>query len=420
MQAFRIQGGKSLRGEVAIGGAKNAGLPAMAAALLTQDPVVLSNVPDLDDIRLMGKILQNLGCEFAFSGGTATIAAKYIDGNPEYEFVRQMRASICLLGPMLARMRRVTMPLPGGCVIGQRPIDLHLHGLRKLGCEIFLQNGLIHASAASLRGTSIFLGGRYGSTVTGTANILCAATLAKGTTIIQSASCEPEIVDLCRLLVAMGAKIDGIGGPTLTIDGVDGLRGASHRLIADRIEFGTFVIAALVTHGSLSLPDIPWFHQGAFEDILVRSGAIFERSEDRIIVRGDRSYLRPMELATLPFPGFPTDLQAPMCALLTQINGISVLTERVYPQRFMHVGELCRMGADIILENATSIVKGPSALSGAPVMASDLRSGACLCLAALAAKGESIVQRIYHIDRGYEHLDEKLHRVGAVIERESM
>jgi UDP-N-acetylglucosamine 1-carboxyvinyltransferase len=368
----------------------------------------------------MGRILQNLGCEFSFSQGIAKIFPKNIQGNPNYEYVRQMRASICLLGPLIARMKRVVMPLPGGCVIGHRPVDLHIQGLQKLGCKISIQNGLIHASADELRGTSLFLGGRYGSTVTGTANILCAATLAKGITVIQSAACEPEIVDLCHLLTRMGGKIDGIGGPTLTVEGVDRLHGIHYELMADRIEFGTFVLLALITHGCLHLPQITAAHCGALEDILQRSGAIFERQDGQFIIHGDRCELRPMELTTLPFPGFPTDLQAPMCSLFTQVDGISVLTERVYPQRFIYIGELCRMGAQIILEGASAIVKGKTPLSGAPVMAPDLRSGACLYLAALAARGESLIHRVYHVDRGYECLDEKLRAIGAVLQRETM
>lgn len=417
MQAVRLQGGTPLKGSVEIGGAKNAGLPLLTASILSEEPVTLSNVPDLRDIRFMMEILEHLGVEVNFQSGNATLHAQNIEGNPSYDLVKKMRASVCLMGPLVARLGEVQMPFPGGCVIGQRPIDLHLRGLEKLGCDIHLSNGLIHLSTRQLRGATIFLGGRYGSTVTGTANILGAAILAKGTTVIQSAACEPEIIDLCLLLKEMGAQIEGIGSPTLTIHGVDRLHGASHRLIMDRIEYGTFLLLALITKSAILLPKIPEIFIGSLMDILLQSGAVFESHPDGLLVRGDLSELRPMEVTTLPFPGFPTDLQAPLTALLAQVEGISIITERIYPHRFMHVQELARMGAEISLEGPSAIIKGRTPLSGAPVMASDLRAGASLYMAGLAAKGETIIQRVYHVDRGYDHLDDKLRALGAKIER---
>lgn len=417
MQSVRIKGRAKLQGKVAISGSKNSGLPLLAASLLTDEPVVLTNVPQLNDIRFMLQLLEFLGCETTFEQNQTRVRALKIHGNPSYELVKQMRASICLLGPLIARLGHAEIPLPGGCVIGQRPIDLHLRGLQKLGCDIRIQNGVVCASATHLRGTNIFLGGRQGSTVTGTANILCAATRAKGITTIQSAACEPEIIDLCHLLLAMGAKIEGIGSPTLIIEGVDSLHGASHRLIPDRIEYGTFFMLALMTRSAIQLPPLDPCLSGALLYILEQSGARWEENADGILVRGDRSSLNPVELTTLPFPGFSTDLQAQMCALMTQVEGVSVITERIYPSRFMHISELGRMGADILLEGSSAIIKGATTLSGAPIMASDLRAGASLYMAGLAAEGETIVQRVYHVDRGYEKLDEKLCQLGAEIER---
>lgn len=418
MQIVRIAGGGKLAGRVAISGAKNAGLPLLAACLLTTDEVTLRRMPELNDIRFMAEILEYLGCDMTRTDDRITVRARSLNQDPSYELVRQMRASICLMGALVARNGQVKMPLPGGCVIGQRPIDLHLRGLQKLGCEITIEGGLVCVSARQLRGARIFLGGRYGSTVTGTANVLSAAVLARGTTIIQSAACEPEVVDLCHLLTAMGAKINGIGSPTLEIEGVDSLHGADHAIIPDRIEFGTFLLLALITGSCLRLPRDVAPLAGAVIDSLEQAGAIFEVDGEDFVVRGDRSELRPMELTTLPFPGFPTDLQAPMSVLMTQIPGVSLITERIYPNRFMHINELCRMGADITMEGATSIIKGRRALSGAPVMASDLRCGAALYLAGLAASGETTVQRIYHVDRGYDHFEEKLAKIGARIQRQ--
>jgi UDP-N-acetylglucosamine 1-carboxyvinyltransferase len=420
MQEVRIQGGRPFGGRVSISGAKNAGLPALAASLLTDEVVTLRRMPDLNDIRFMGQILENLGCEFSFQAGETHIRAREICGDPFHECVQQMRASVCLLGPLIARMKRVSMPLPGGCVIGQRPIDLHLRGLKALGCEIFIQNGLVYASADRLKGATLSMEGPFGSTVTGTVNVLCAATLAKGTTIIRDAAREPEVVNLCHMLVKMGAKINGIGESTLTIEGVERLHGVSHELIPDRIEFGTFLLLALAGRGRLELTKIDPTLCGTLVDVLVANGAEFEETDDFFIVHGSRSNLRPMQLETLPFPGLPTDLQAPLCTLFTQISGVSSATENIYPDRFTHVDELRRMGADISMEGSRAVIRGVTQLSGAPVVIPDLRAGACLYLAALVANGESRIQGVHHVDRGYENFDEKLKQIGAVLQREEV
>jgi UDP-N-acetylglucosamine 1-carboxyvinyltransferase len=417
MRSVRIFGGKALSGSVAIGGAKNAGLPILAATLLSDETITLHALPPLDDISTMLSILRGLGGKVVLGEDYAQICMEGFFGNPDGAAVSRMRASICLLGPLVARRGSATIPLPGGCAIGPRPIDLHLRGLQKMGCEIFLRGGLIHVSAKRLRGAKLFMGGRHGSTVTGTANVLCAAVLAKGVTEIQCAACEPEIVDLCQLLLKMGARIGGIGGPTLTVEGVEGLVGAEHRLIPDRIQLGTFALLAPMVGGDITLsPAVP-AHCGALLDAIEQMGVAVELLPSAIRVLGSRSRLGPVELTTLPYPGFPTDLQAAMCTLMTQAEGISIITERVYPQRFAHLGELERMGASIALEGASAIVKGPKKLSGAPVAATDLRGGACLYLAALAADGESTVLNVEHVDRGYERFEDNLRSLGANIER---
>jgi UDP-N-acetylglucosamine 1-carboxyvinyltransferase len=302
-------------------------------------------------------------------------------------------------------------------VIGPRPIDLHLKGLRKLNCEVRVDRGYVHVDAANIQGGPIFLGGRSGSTVTGTANIVMAATLAPGTTRIECAACEPEIVDLCQMLVKMGAQIEGIGSPELIVTGVEQLHGCTHRVIADRIEAGTFVAAAAITRGDVIVSGIAPKLLGAFLDKLEEAGLPIELGDDFIHVKPYRESLKPVDLITLPHPGFPTDLQAQLCALMTQTEGLSIITERIYPNRFMHVPELQRMGAEIAIEGPSAIITGASPLSGAPVMASDLRASAALVLAALAADGDTWIQRIYHLDRGYEHFEQKLSAIGGRIER---
>ncbi len=418
MDVFRVTGNGPLNGTIGVGGAKNAALPILAASLLTGETVRLENVPDLSDIRFMVEIMRHVGAtvESPEPGVWEITAAKLTHVAP-YELVRKMRASVCLLGPLVGRLRRAEVSIPGGCVIGPRPIDLHLKGLSKLNCAVSVANGYVHVDASDMCGGPVFLGGRSGSTVTGTANIVMAAALAPGTTRIECAACEPEVVDLCNLLVKMGARIEGIGSPELTIHGVEKLHGCTHRVIADRIEAGTFIAAAAITRGDVEVSGIAPNLLGAFLDKLEEAGLPMEKRADSIRVLPYEHSLKPVDAITLPHPGFPTDLQAQLCALMTQTEGLSILTERIYPNRFMHVPELQRMGADIAIEGPSAIVKGASALSGAPVMASDLRASAALVLAAMAAQGETWIQRIYHLDRGYERFEDKLAALGARIDR---
>ncbi len=418
MDVFRVTGNGPLNGTTGVGGAKNAALPILAASLLTGETVRLENVPDLSDIRFMVEIMRHVGAtvESPEPGVWEITAAKLTHVAP-YELVRKMRASVCLLGPLVGRLRRAEVSIPGGCVIGPRPIDLHLKGLSKLNCAVSVANGYVHVDASDMCGGPVFLGGRSGSTVTGTANIVMAAALAPGTTRIECAACEPEVVDLCNLLVKMGARIEGIGSPELTIHGVEKLHGCTHRVIADRIEAGTFIAAAAITRGDVEVTGIAPNLLGAFLDKLEEAGLPMEKRADSIRVLPYEHSLKPVDAITLPHPGFPTDLQAQLCALMTQTEGLSILTERIYPNRFMHVPELQRMGADIAIEGPSAIVKGASSLSGAPVMASDLRASAALVLAAMAAQGETWIQRIYHLDRGYERFENKLASLGARIDR---
>ncbi|HEY1663304.1 MAG TPA: UDP-N-acetylglucosamine 1-carboxyvinyltransferase [Verrucomicrobiae bacterium] len=416
MESFLIKGGAPLHGEVTISGSKNAALPIMAATLLTSEPCLIRGVPDLSDTRFMAEILKSLGAEVKFERGTLAVRAKKIRGYADYELVRKMRGSICVAGPLLARLRKTRISLPGGCVIGARPINLHLKGFEALGAKIDIESGYVDASAKRLVGKSVFLGGRAGSTVLGTANVMMAATLADGVTIIESAACEPEVVDLANFLNAMGANISGAGSPTITISGVKALHGAEHTVIPDRIEAATFVIAAAATNGEVTIKNCRADHLRAVLDKLGDAGiSIQQRGESLVVRRGKR--LRAVDVTTLPYSGFPTDVQAQMTALLSLVPGISIITERIFESRFMHVSELARLGADIEIEGPSAIVKGGRPLSGAPVMASDLRASAALVIAGLAAKGATQVNRIYHLDRGYEKMDVKLRKLGARIQR---
>lgn len=419
MDAMRIKGGARLQGSVCVSGAKNACLPMFAAALLTDEKCVIKNVPDLSDVRFMAQIVASLGAEVKNTAqGVWEIQAKDIGYRAPYDLVRKMRASICLMGPLCARKKRAEVSLPGGCVIGARPIDLHIKGLKALNCEVEISGGYLNIDARRMRGNHIFLGGRFGSTVTGTANILMASVMSPGTTIIENAACEPEIADLCKMLVKMGALIEGIGSPILEITGVPRLMGTEHTVLSDRIEAGTWIIAALATKSQISVKGAVKKDLGALIDILERSGAILEfTSKNEVFVDGSSSKLKPVDAITMPHPNFPTDLQAQLTALMTQVDGLSIITERIYPERFMHVPELTRMGADIAREGPSAIIKGKTELSGAPVMASDLRASAALLIAALCAKGETYIQRIYHLDRGYENIDKKLAQLGAIVER---
>ena len=416
MQSFLIKGGVPLHGEVTISGSKNAALPIMAATLLTDEPCVIRRVPDLSDTRFMVKILESLGAKVKFENGTLTVHAKKIHGYADYDLVRKMRGSICIAGPLLARLHKARISLPGGCIIGARPINLHLKGFEALGAKIKIEGGYIDATAKKLIGNSMFLGGRAGPTVLGTANIMMAATLADGVTVIESAACEPEVVDVANFLNAMGADISGAGGPTITINGVKKLHGAEHEVIPDRIEAATFLIAAGATNGEVTLRGARADHLRAVIDKLNEAGVSVERSGTNLIARRNKK-LKPVDVTTLPYSGFPTDVQAQMMSLLALAPGISIITERIFESRFMHVSELARLGAEIEIEGPSAIVKGGRPLSGAPVMASDLRASAALVIAGLAAKGATQVNRIYHLDRGYEKMDAKLRKLGARIQR---
>jgi UDP-N-acetylglucosamine 1-carboxyvinyltransferase len=416
MDSFLIKGGVPLHGEVTISGSKNAALPIMAATLLTDETCVIRHVPDLSDTRFMVQILQSLGAEASYENGTLTVTAQKIRGYADYELVRKMRGSICIMGPLLGRMHKARVSLPGGCIIGARPINLHLKGFAALGAKIEIQAGYIEATAKKLKGSSMFLGGRAGSTVLGTANIMMAATLVEGVTVIESAACEPEVVDLADFLNAMGAKISGAGGPTITVTGVAKLHGAEHEVIPDRIEAVTFAIAAAATHGEVTIKGARPDHFRAVTDKLQEANVSLKREGANLIV-SRKGRLKPVDVTTLPYSGFPTDVQAQMMSLLTLAPGISIITERIFESRFMHVSELARLGAEIEIEGPSAIVKGGKPLSGAPVMASDLRASAALVIAGLAASGATQINRIYHLDRGYERMDQKLKKLGARIQR---
>jgi UDP-N-acetylglucosamine 1-carboxyvinyltransferase len=419
MESFLIKGGKPLCGEVRISGAKNAALPIMAAALLTPEPCVIRRIPKLSDVRFMGEILQSLGATVKFEDDTVIIQAAKVKGLGDYELIRKMRGSICILGPLLARNGQALVSLPGGCVIGARPIDLHLKGLKALGAKIKIENGYVNAAAKRLRGAELFLGGRAGPTVLGTANVLMAAVLAEGVTTIESAACEPEVIDLANFLKAMGARVTGVGSPTLTVSGVGSLHGTEYEVIPDRIEAATFAVAAAATNGEVTIKGARPEHLHAVLDKLREAGVNVERSGPALKI-SRQGRLKTVDITTLPYAGFPTDVQAQMMVLMALAPGISIITERIFESRFMHVSELARLGADIAIEGPSAIVKGGQPLSGAPVMASDLRASAALVIAGLAARGTTEVNRIYHIDRGYENIDGKMRQLGAKIVRQEV
>lgn len=424
MDTFVIDGGRRLKGRLTVSGSKNASLPIMAAALLTDQPLTLRDVPDLRDLANMRGLLGELGCDVQYEGNLTRL--QVVDesaSHARYEIVRTMRASICILGPMLARRKRARISMPGGCAIGDRPVDLHLRGLRALGADIRLDGGDIIAQADELTGTTIFLGGPAGSTVLGTANVMSAATLARGTTVIECAACEPEIVNLAETLTAMGARIEGAGTPRITIHGVRELGPAEVRIMPDRIEAGTYMLASAITNGQVTIDNCPLDALLALLDRLDEIGVGVTRTDraqgaDRCTVMVESSRrLNPVQVTTQPHPGFPTDLQAQIMALLCLADGNSIITERIYEQRFLHVAELGRMGAVLHRQGPTVVVSGVPKLVGAPVMASDLRASACLVLAGLAAEGRTVVNRVYHLDRGYQKMEERLQRLGAAIER---
>jgi len=415
MDKMVISGGAPLRGTVAVSGSKNTALPILIAALLTNEPVMIRNVPRLRDVNTTLSLLASLGIEAAWVGDNEVRvhAARITSHVAPYELVKTMRASFCVLGPLLAREGIARVSTPGGCAIGARPVNLHISGLRALGAKIQLRNGYVEAHVKDLCGARIWLDN---PSVGATENIVMAAVRARGTTQLENAAREPEVVDLVRLLVSMGAKISGAGTHVIEIEGVNRLHGAEHTVIPDRIEAGSLMVAAAITGGNVTIANAPVNHLEAVIAKLAEAGVDVTHNGEGLTVRRNGK-LRPVELRTLPYPGFPTDLQAQMMALLTQASGTSVITETIFENRFMHAQELIRMGADVVMKGPTAVVRGPSPLSGAPVMATDLRASVSLILAGLAAEHDTEVSRIYHLDRGYEALDAKLTSLGASIQR---
>jgi len=425
MDSILIEGGRRLSGEVEASGAKNASLPLMAAALLAESPSRLQGIPRLQDIVTMSAMLERLGARVARAerrgdphGDLAIDPTDFADLEAPYDLVRKMRASIYVLGPLLGRFGHARVSLPGGCAIGTRPIDLHLRGMEALGATVAIDHGYVDARAPQgrLRGADCIIEGPNGSSVGATCNVLMAAVLAKGRSVLRGAAREPEVGDLIGFLNAMGARIKGAGTSVLEVDGVEGLRGAERRVIPDRIEAGTLLVAAAITGGDVAVRGCIPEHLAEVLVKLEEMGVEIERGEDRVRARYV-GRLRPLAVRTMPYPGFPTDMQAQLMAALCLTPGESTITETIYPDRFIHVAELHRMGADITLAHATAVVRGVEKLSGASVMASDLRASAALVLAGLAAEGETECLRVYHLDRGYEQLERKLSQLGAVIER---
>src|SRR6267142_607945 len=416
MDKILVHGGNSLAGSIKISGSKNSALPILAATLLTREPCTIHRVPDLSDTHFMLQILTHLGAQVERASGIVTVTADKVQSVAPYDVVRKMRASVGVLGPLLGRCKEATVSLPGGCVIGDRPIDLHLKGFEALGAAVRVESGNVKVFAPKLSGAIIDLRGRFGPTVLGTDNVMMAAVLAEGITVIEGAAQEPEVVDLANFLNKMGAKIEGAGTRRMIIEGVSELHGAEHDIIPDRIEAGTFLVAGAICGKGITINRAEPAHVSAVTNALGNCGFRLEATGDSISI-SPNGETKPLELATEPYPGFPTDMQAQMCALLSTTDGNSVITENIFPQRYMHVAELKRMGAHMQLEGASAIIQGVERLFGAPVMASDLRASAALVLAGLKAEGQTEVSRVYHIDRGYEHLDEKLSELGAHIER---
>jgi UDP-N-acetylglucosamine 1-carboxyvinyltransferase len=414
MQKLVIQGGTRLNGEVRISGAKNAALPILCASLLTSDPMQLSNVPDLNDVATMRKLLQQMGVKIEVNGGQAVLSGAHIDKlEAPYDMVKTMRAAILVLGPLVARFGEARVSLPGGCAIGSRPVDLHIKGLQAMGAEIHIEHGYIHAQAKRLKGARIFFDL---VSVTGTENLMMAAALADGVTVLENAAREPEVVDLAHCLIAMGAKIEGAGSDTISIIGVEKLHGASHRVMPDRIESGTFLVAAAAAGGDITLTDA---RADILENVLEKlqeAGASIQAAGSTINLKMSK---RPkaVNVRTAPYPAFPTDMQAQFMAMNTIAEGSAMVVETIFENRFMHVQELRRLGAQIEVEGNAAVIKGCIQLEGATIMATDLRASACLVIAGLVAQGETIVDRIYHLDRGYEHIEAKLSALGAQIRR---
>jgi UDP-N-acetylglucosamine 1-carboxyvinyltransferase len=409
-----IEGGARLKGEVTISGAKNAALPIMAASILSSGENFIYNIPQLKDITTMGDLLTRLGVVLHIEGDKMSLQTENIKSvEASYDLVRTMRASVLVLGPLLARMGEARVSLPGGCAIGARPINLHIMGLKKMGAEITLSEGYINARAKRLKGASIYLDI---PTVTGTENLMMAAVFAEGLTVIENAACEPEVVDLANALITMGADIEGAGTSIIKIKGVTSLKPLKYRIIPDRIEAGTFLAAAGITGGEIKIKGSNPAHMESVIAKLREVGIEINQDKDGLIVKGpDR--LMPVDIKTMPYPGFPTDMQAQFMALMSVSQGTSLITESIFENRFMHVAEMRRMGADIKVEGSTATVKGVKSLKGAPVMATDLRASASLILAGLIAEGTTTIDRVYHLDRGYEKIEEKLKLLGAKIRR---
>ncbi|MGH9488245.1 MAG: UDP-N-acetylglucosamine 1-carboxyvinyltransferase [Terriglobales bacterium] len=417
MDKLVIRGGQPLRGVIRIGGSKNAALPAMAASLLTREAVVLKNLPDVGDIQTTRKLLESMGVEAEGGGGHHRIQLRAQQLNhlqADYELVKTMRSSALVLGPLLARWGQARVSLPGGCAIGARPIDLHLKGLERLGANLRQEHGYIVAEGRQLHGAD-FSFDRI--TVTGTEDVLMAAALAQGETVLRNCAREPEVVDLAALLTKMGARIEGAGTPTIRVLGVSELGGATHSIIPDRIEAGTYVMAALISGGTVTLTHCQAEHLKGLLERLQEAGGSIEAGEGELRIAASRERLRAVDISTAEYPGLATDLQAQYMALMTQAEGTAVITETIFENRFMHALELNRMGASIRIEGNRAVVRGPAQLTAAAVLASDLRASASLVLAALAAEGETIIDRIYHLDRGYERLEDKLRGVGAAVRR---
>jgi UDP-N-acetylglucosamine 1-carboxyvinyltransferase len=416
MDKILIHGGRPLSGSIKVSGSKNSSLPILAATLLTGEQCVVHGVPDLSDTHYMLQILAHLGAQVERASGTVSVIAEKVQSAAPYDVVRKMRASVCVIGPLLGRCKEATVSLPGGCVIGDRPIDLHLTGFEALGAAVRVEGGDVKVFAPKLTGAVTNLRGKFGPTVLGTDNVMMAAVLADGVTVIEGAAQEPEVVDLANFLNKMGAKIEGAGTRRVIIEGVPALHGAEHTVIPDRIEAGTFLVAGAICGQGVTVKRVEPEHIRSITDVLARCGFPMNIADQSISV-SPNGEAKALELTTEPYPGFPTDMQAQMCALLSTSDGISVVTENIFPQRYMHVAELKRMGAQMQLEGATAVIQGVDGLFGAQVMASDLRASAALVLAGLKADGITEVSRVYHIDRGYEHLDEKLSELGAHIER---
>lgn len=420
LDKISIHGGRQLNGEITISGAKNAALPIMAASVLTDQKLTLRHIPDLKDVSSLCEVLGHLGVASAYDAGTKKLELNGVaisSYEAPYDLVRKMRASVLVLGPLVARHGKAKVSLPGGCAIGTRPVDLHIEGLKQLGADIELQEGYIHASAPQgLKGAHVHF---PKVSVGATENLMMAASLAKGTTVLVNAAREPEIVDLGECLVKMGAEIEGLGSDTITIHGKSQLNGADHTIIPDRIEAGTFVIAAAMTGGKLKLNNCNIQHIDYLLEPLHRAGVDISNDNTSISVQRSRNHLRGVDVVTEPYPGFPTDLQAQMMSMLSISDGAGMITETIFENRFMHVPELMRMGADITIHGSSALVRGVPRLKGAPVMATDLRASVSLILAGLVAEGTTTVSRIYHLDRGYEGIVEKLSTVGASLERVS-